>query len=163
MKQQVPKELLLDIDDIIPILNKISIFAALNDKQLYTIFKLLMRTEYQKRDYVFEQGDQPKNIFIVLSGKVELVLNTGNSYLIKAMFGEGECFGETAVIGIQPHTASAIAVEDTKLIVLPKKSLFDIWETDKELFGILILNIAREACRRLNQADMTLLHYFSKK
>ncbi len=163
MQQQKPQDLLLKIDDVIPILNKISIFSALNDQQLYTIFNLLKSTEYKKGDMVFEQGDDPSNIFIILSGCVELVLNTGKSYLVKAKFQEGACFGETAVIGIQKHTASAIAVDDTKLIVFPKKALFKIWETDKELFGILILNIAREACRRLNQTDETLLHYFSEK
>lgn len=163
MQQQKPQDLFLAIEEVIPILNKISIFSALSDKQLYKIFKLLKRTEYKKGDMVFEQGDDPSNIFIILSGSVELVLNTGKSFLVKARFEEGACFGETAVIGIQKHTASAVAVEDTKLIVLPKKALFNIWETDKELFGILILNIAREACRRLNQADETLLHYFSEK
>lgn len=163
MEKPIPQDLLLEIDEIIPLLNKISIFGALNDKQLYVIFNLLKRIEYKKGDMVFEQGDAPSHIFIILSGCVELVLNTGKSFLVKARFEEGACFGETAVLGIQKHTAGAVAVEDSKLIVLSKKALFSIWETDKELFALLILNIAREACRRLSQSEETLLHYFSEK
>jgi hypothetical protein len=67
------------------------------------------------------------------------------------------------VIGIQPHQGAAIAVIDTQLIVLSRKSLMSIYASDKELFSILILNIAREVCRRLYASDNIFLHYLSKK
>ncbi len=75
----------------------------------------------------------------------------------------GDCFGETAAIGIQPHSASALAVEDTELIVLSRAALLSIFDSDKELFGMLILNIAREACRRLHKSDEIFLHYVRAK
>lgn len=80
-----------------------------------------------------------------------------------ASFKEGNCVGETGVIGIQPHSATAIAMTDTDLIVLTSEELLAIYETDKDLFGCLMLNIAREACRRLHKTDETLLHYFHRK
>jgi hypothetical protein len=46
---------------------------------------------------------------------------------------------------------------------LSKKALMSIYESDKELFGILILNIAREVCGRLHSTDDILLHYLLKK
>jgi len=52
---------------------------------------------------------------------------------------------------------------DTKLIVLSRQTLLSIFNLDKEIFGILILNIAREACRRLHDTDEILLHYVCKK
>ncbi|MHC4873805.1 MAG: cyclic nucleotide-binding domain-containing protein [Planctomycetota bacterium] len=162
MSDHDPLEPLLDVEEVVPILNKIAVFGGLNDRQLADIFKLLQKTKYAKGSFVFEKGDSPSHIYIVLSGRVELLLEAGGKFLAKNIFEKGDCFGETAVIGIQKHTASAVALEETKLIVLPRKALFNIWETDKELFGMLVLNIAREACRRLNQADETLLHYFAE-
>ena len=120
-------------------------------------------TEYAKGEFVFEAGDAPSDIYIVWAGSVELVLDAEGEALAEAVLGVGECFGETAVIGIERHSASAVAKEDTKLIVLPREVLFDLWESDKELFGMLVLNIAREACRRLHRADEILLHYFAHK
>jgi hypothetical protein len=38
-----------------------------------------------------------------------------------------------------------------------------IYASDKELFSILILNIAREVCRRLYASDDIFLHYLSEK
>ena len=61
-------------------------------------------------------------------------------------------------------TSSALAAADTDLIVLDRHALLSIFELDKELFSLLILNIAREACRRLHKADDVLLHYvFDRK
>ena len=61
------------------------------------------------------------------------------------------------------ETAPPPPEEDAELIVLPRDGLFSLWETNTELFATLVLNIAREACRRLGRADENLLHYFGAK
>ena len=152
---------LLDIESIFSILNKISIFGGLSDKQLYSVFKLLQKVSYSAGEYIFKQGEAPGHIYIIRSGKVKIVINAEGTPLEIIEFGVGQCFGETSVIAIQSHSASAIASEDTELIVLSRTALLSIFDSDKKLFGILILNIAREACRRLHKTDEILLHYVS--
>jgi CRP/FNR family cyclic AMP-dependent transcriptional regulator len=153
----------LEIADVLPILNEISIFAGLTDKQLLTLFRLLEKVCYKKGEKVFEQGNQPSHIYIIQSGSVKLVINEKSDPLELIVFGQGHCFGETSVIGIQPHAATAVAVEDTELIVLSRNALLSLLKTDLDLFSILILNIAREACRRLHKTDEILLHYVLRK
>lgn len=160
MKEYKPLE---DIKGVMAILNRISIFGGLSEKQLRSIFKLLKKVSYSEGEYIFKIGDEPGEIYIVKSGTVKLVDETDEGILELAQLDVGEIFGETSVIGIQPHEASAIAVEDTELIVLSRGALLSIFDTDKELFGMLILNLAREVSRRLHQADETLLHYVLKK
>jgi CRP/FNR family cyclic AMP-dependent transcriptional regulator len=157
-----PREPLLDLDEVLAILNRISLFGGLDDRQLYEVFRQLQCTQYTKGEFVFREGDAPSDIYIVQSGSVELVLDADGMALAEAEFGVGACFGETAVIGIEPHTASAVVKENAELIILPRTALFDFWDTDKALFGMLVLNIAREACRRLARADEVLLHYVGK-
>lgn len=154
---------LLDIENILPILNRISILGGLSEKQLYSVFQWLKHARYKADEYVFQQGGAPSYIYIIRSGAVKIVAQRDDTCLELIAFGVGDCFGETSVLGIEPHSASAIAVETTELIILSREALFSIFEHDKELFAILILNIAREACRRLHKSDETLLHYFSKK
>jgi CRP/FNR family cyclic AMP-dependent transcriptional regulator len=154
---------LLDIEDVLRILNEISIFAGLSDKQLYTLFRLLEKTRYKKGEKVFEQGSQPSHIYIIQSGSVKLVINEKSNPLELIVLGQGQCFGETSVIGIQPHAATAVTAEDTELIVLSRNALLSLIKTDLNLFSILILNIAREACRRLYKTDEILLHYVLRK
>ena len=150
---------LLDIDEVLPILNEISIFAGLSDAQLYELFKLLQKTRYSAAEKIFEEGEQPSHIYIVQSGGVKLVVNAEDTPLELIVFEEGQCFGETSVIGIQPHAATAVCVEDTELIVLSRNALLSLYKSDLEMFSTLVLNIAREACRRLAKTDVILLHY----
>lgn len=148
-----------DIENILPILNKIAILGGLNNSQLYKIFKLVKRTQYDRGEYVYKAGDAPSHIYIVESGEVKVVVENSQVSLEMWTLKVGDCFGETSVIGIQSHTSSVIAVEKTELIVLEKKSLLNIFDTDKELFGLLILNIARETSRRLLKLDKIILNY----
>ena len=163
MENKKTYEPLLDIENVLAILNKISILAGLSDSQLYTLFKLLSCVSYKTNETVFEQGDEPGHIYIVKKGRVKLVIWEDDTPLELIVFEEGHCFGEASVIGIQRHQGTVIAVEDTELIVLSRKALMSIYDSDKDIFSILILNIAREVSRRLYASDDILLHYLSKK
>ncbi|KPK45266.1 MAG: hypothetical protein AMJ65_00275 [Phycisphaerae bacterium SG8_4] len=154
---------LLDIEDVLPIINEISIFAGLSDKQLYALFRLLKKVSYRAGERVFEEGTQPSHIYVVQSGSVKLVVNAEQTPLELIVFEKGHCFGETSVIGIQPHAATAVCVEDTELIVLSRSALLSLYKSDLGMFSTLVLNIAREACRRLHKTDEILLHYVQRQ
>ncbi len=154
---------LLEVKKVIPILNKISILAGLDDGQLYDIFRLLEKVSYSKGEVVFKQGDQPSYIYIIKKGKIKLFVQNGESQFELVTFSEGDCFGESSIIGIRPHAATAVAQEDTELVVMSRSTLMSLYESDIHLFSTLILNIAREACRRLNASGETILRYVNKQ
>jgi len=154
---------LTDIENVLPILNRIAIFAGLSDKQLYCLFKTLQKTSYQKDEIIFKQGDSPSHIYIIESGTVKLYLEAEGTNFELIEFSVGDCFGETALMSIEAHTASAIAAEKTDLIVLSSKALLSLYNTDKDVYIMIILNIAREVSRRLNKTDNILLHYVLDK
>ncbi len=159
MNQALGQHISLDVQHMLSILDKISIFGGLSQEQQYTLFQYLEEVHYGPHEMIFKQGDEPSHIYIVLQGRVRLVFDVDNSPLSRAELGPGACFGETSVIGIQAHSASTVTQEPTDLIVLSKQALMRIFEEDKELFSMLILNIAREASRRLHQTDALLSHY----
>lgn len=154
---------LLHIEDVLPVLNRIAILGGLTDAQLYRVFQRLQTVAYKKGELVFEQGSAPSHIYIIRSGTVKLVSYIDNEPLELAELGAGACFGETAVISIHRHEVSVVAVEQTELLILPREHLFAWYDTDAELFGMLMLNIAREACRRLNKTENLMLHYATQK
>jgi len=150
---------LLEVEKVLPILNRIAILGGLDDAQLYTVFRLLETEHYKAKEFIFRQGDSPSHIRIVWSGRVRIIEQVNGEPLELYEFVTGDCFGETSVIAIHRHTASAQAVVDTDLLVIPRDRLFALYETDPKLFGMLMMNIAREACRRLNRTEETMLHY----
>jgi CRP-like cAMP-binding protein len=55
--------------------------------------------------------------------------------------------------------ATAIAVEDSEVMVLSRQALLGLRNEDIELFALLMMNVAREIARRLKLTDDILLHY----
>jgi len=153
----------VEIEEVQAILKKISILAGLTEAQLCRLAGLLEKVTYRAEEHIFEQGQQPSHIYVVKSGRIKLVAEKFGTNLELIVFGQGQCFGESSIIGIQPHAATAIAMEETELIVLSRNTLLSLYKTDLELFSILILNIARETCRRLHATDEVLLHYVLRK
>lgn len=160
MKELIP---LFEIEKIIPLLSKISIFGGLDDNQLYKMFRILQKVSYKNEEYIFNQGEAPTHIYIILAGRVRMVEEVEGKIYQLFEFGPGNCIGEDSVIGIHPHTLSAMAIGEVELAVIPKKSLLDLYESDKDLFSLLVLNIAREISRRLKLTDNLLLHYIDSK
>lgn len=162
-QEQIIYQPLLEIEDVLPILGQISILAGLTQEQQHSLFRLLEKTTYKKGQTIFRQGHQPTHIYIIKSGAVQLIVSQDDTPFELVVFHQGQCFGEASVIGILPHAATAFAMEDTEVIVLSRETLMNLYDDDIKLFSILILNIARESCRRLHSSSETLLHYFMNK
>lgn len=157
MTERTPREPLLEVEKVLPILDQIVIFGGLSEFQLYEIFKRLKLVHYNSGETIFDVGDSASYIYIVQSGRVDLFYKVGGKPVLKAELLPGACFGDVSVIGIQPHTASAVAVEKSDLLVLSGEALDDLFHSDLNLFSMLVLNIAREACRRLHKTNKQLV------
>jgi len=148
-----------NIEEVLPFLKKVTVFNGLNSAQLDKICKLLKTVQYGQGEFIYKRGDALSNIFIIKQGEVKMIFEDNGLQLELISFKEGDCFGETSVIGILTHSSNALVVRPTELILLEPGKLLNIYETDKELFGLLILNIARETSRRLHQSNEALIQH----
>ncbi len=130
--------------------DKISLFGGLSDRQLDLMLPYLKFASFSKGHYVFKQGQLPSSVFIVLSGEVNLQVRRDDGSYATMSYSAGDCFGETSLIGIQPQLGSALVVADTEVVVLSRSCLLDVVAYDQEMFGILMMNIAREVSRRFH-------------
>lgn len=84
------------------------------------------RQQYAAGDVVFEVGDTGDRMFGVVSGSV--VLSRGGEEI--ARIGEGDTFGEMAIIDGSPRSATATAVVETELVAIDKRTFtFLVHET----------------------------------
>ena len=56
---------LTDIENVLPVLDKISLFGGLSEKQLYTLFKTLEKVTYEQGELIFKEGDPSSHIYII--------------------------------------------------------------------------------------------------
>ena len=150
---------IIEADEITKILEEIAIFGGLTTQQLNLIKPHLEKVVYKAGEEIFHEGTPPSHIYIVESGSVRIVSGYPDHPCDLVEFKVGACFGEMSVIGIQPHSATALALSETELIVLSRNTLMNLYKDCPEVFGVLVLNIAREACRRLFETDKTLQLY----
>lgn len=76
---------------------------------------------HQKDEMLFEEGQAGECAFIVETGLVEIFKVVEGETVRLATMGEGELFGEMAVIDGSPRMANARAAEDSVIVYLPQK------------------------------------------
>lgn len=145
--------------ELLDILRAVTVFSGFSDTELQQVCGSCSVMQARIGEVLFEQGTPATEIFILLKGKVTIILNLTEEPLELVELGPGSCIGEASVIGIQDHSASVVALTDSTLIVLSRKVIMQILEQDKGLFSLLILNIARELARRLHYTDEVLFQY----
>jgi CRP/FNR family cyclic AMP-dependent transcriptional regulator len=148
---------LRDAASVKAILEQISFLGGLSDDQLGTILGLLECATYKKGEIIAQRGEEPTHIFIIASGRVDLIIEDGDHTVPKRSFEVGDCFGEAAVLSLINNTASFIAAADCSLIAFSRKSLNRLHRDDPDLFCRLILNLARDLARKLQYTDEILL------
>lgn len=108
---------------------------------------------YHKAEVVFRQNTPGKEMYIIYSGKVDLVVQSGQSDTKLATLGPGEFFGEMALIDDSPRSAAAVAAEDdTRIIVLDKGKLVELLSQQPEI-GVIMMETL---CRRLRTTNEAL-------
>ena len=125
--------------------------------------KYLEEGLFQAGEYIFQKGDDPLHIYIVKKGKVDLLITDQEVILKKKTLVAGDCFGEASLMAMHRHTATAVALEESTVMILSRRALLRFRKEDTELFSLLMMNIARELARRLELTDEILLHYIKTR
>lgn len=73
--------------------------------------------------YIFREGDEGNEAYIIQSGQVEISRKSGQRDVHIAKVGKGSFIGEMALIDAKPRMATARALKDTDLMVIPKSTL----------------------------------------
>ena len=148
-----------NIDSVLSILSKIAIWGGLLDEERSKVFKRLEIGFFKKGEYIFKKDDQPSHIYIVKSGKIDIFISDRDTIIEKETLAVGGCFGVAALMAMETHMGTAIAREDSEVLVLSRQSLLELRHEDIHLFALLMMNIAREIARRLKLTDDILLNY----
>jgi len=152
-------EPLREFTPVLSMISEISIFGGVSDVQWSTILPKLERGEFRKGERIFQRGDEPTHIYILQSGRVELLISDNDVTFEKKVLGPGECFGQVSLMSMHRHTATAVAEEDTVIVALSRHALIELQRENIALFALLMMNVSRELARRLLLTDNLLLQY----
>ena len=73
---------------------------------------------------VFFENEEGDFFFMILEGRIKVtILGDDGREIILSMLGPGDFFGEMALLDNEPRSATAIAVEESELLVAPPHRL----------------------------------------
>jgi len=112
--------------------------------------KIGFAKKYKEEDYICRENDPGDEMYIILAGKVDIMLDSidGSSMKVSEVC-PGGFFGEMSILEGLPRSASAVASEDTILLVI-KKENFEIFIEKQPRMALSILKCLSGRIRNLN-------------
>jgi signal transduction histidine kinase len=109
--------------------------------------KTAHRVRFTPRKVIFDEHDPSDAIYLVLSGRVELLKHSsGEHYHTLAYASENDYFGELGVLDGSGRSARAVTQTEVEAAMLPRRIFLDVlsrcpWETTMGLFMNVIENL----------------------
>jgi CRP/FNR family cyclic AMP-dependent transcriptional regulator len=132
------------------ILRKVPLFGQLAAPDLDRVAAISRERSYPRNSVILFEDDPGDALYVIAQGQVKVVLigEDGREVILSVM-GEGEFFGEMALIDDEPRSAHVIAMEDSALLVIRREDFQDLLKQTPGI-GLVLL---RELSRRLRRVD----------
>jgi CRP/FNR family transcriptional regulator len=132
----------------------LSPFASLTRSELDTLVSKSYKKKFDKNQFLFQEGDDPKGLFFVKQGHVALLKQapTGKNLIVKVVT-PGEFCGEVGVFNNIPYIATAQALVDTELYVISREDLLSFIQSHPEVIPKLIGMSVRKIIEAFTMID----------
>ncbi len=142
----------------VDLLRRTDIFERLPEAELLQVAKLLRERKFAEEQLLFEQGDPGNALYVITQGRVKIfIADQFGREKVLAFLGEGEIFGEMAVLTGAARSATAQASTNLKVLEL-RKDDFDVLlannvEVLKEMLRVVNLRQALTTQRLSQEAS----------
>ncbi|RRB06911.1 response regulator [Larkinella rosea] len=106
----------------------------------------------RKKQFVYSEGDEPTRLFFLKSGKVKTIrINTEGKEFITGIYNSGDFFGYLALLEGVDYTDSAVTLEDSQLVYIPKGDFQALVSVNPEISSQFIKMLASYVGEREQQ------------
>jgi CRP-like cAMP-binding protein len=135
------------------LLRRIDLFADLTDREADTVLDLMREKSLERGTTVFHQNDSGGGLYLILAGSVKIT-RTGRDGrdVTVAVLAEGNFFGEMSLLDGQPRSASATALQPTRLLVLDREH----FQRHVLAHPRIVAKLLGELSKRLRAADQSI-------
>lgn len=132
------------------------LFRSFTDEHFETLSGLISEVRsVPDGDYLLKEGDAAHEIFILEHGSVEIQVTDEGSRTAHtvATLGAGECLGEVALLDDGPRSASARALGDVQVAVVPLDALSRLGIDDLSTETLMKINLGRNIAQRIRSTN----------
>jgi CRP-like cAMP-binding protein len=141
------------------ILRNIPLLQFARERDLSPLLKPACIVQYAPKETVFCQGDSGSHMFVVLSGRVRIWINSGiDRCKTLAHIERGGFFGEMALMGGYHRSASAEATEATCLLKVSESEYKNLLRGNWPMTEFLLGELSQRLRRTNDQLENLLSH-----
>lgn len=133
----------------------------IDETGLQKIANITQQFVIKKGEQLFKEKDETKGLWMIQSGKIEISRMTADGWRqTLVVLPTGHFFGELSILENRKHVASATALEDSQLLLIPKEEFTNLVEKDCALALKLVIKIAivmSKNLRRMNDKFLSAL------
>lgn len=120
-------------------LRQIPAFHKLTDEQLEQLAAVMIRGRYTAGQIIFMEGEQARSLWFVAQGRVKITKQSLNGRVQGlCMMNRGKCFGTCPLFDMATNPATAQAVDEVTLFILPENALQQLKERNPHLVKALL-------------------------
>ena len=151
-------------DALCGMIEAVPMFSSLTRPDVKLLSGYVRAYEAKKDAVIFTEGTKGMFMCIVLAGRVD-ILKEGQERDQKkvATVRPGKSMGEMSLLDELPYSATAIAREDTQLLLLTRMNFERLTNEQPVLGNMLLRQIARLMSLRLRQTTGILLDYLGSE
>ncbi|MGR9106158.1 MAG: cyclic nucleotide-binding domain-containing protein [Gammaproteobacteria bacterium] len=124
------------------------LFSYLSSNELMEILSLASVREYKKGEVIVKEGDAADQFFIIVAGSADVVKDDQ----CVARREKGDSIGEMGWVDYSPRSATVICVQDSRLLVFPRDSLYRLFKKESKLAVKFFWSLCRSLNDRLRGA-----------
>lgn len=137
--------------DKVVILKRLPFFARCTDRQLLLIAERTRLLEYKKGEVIYRQGSPADAFYIVVSGRLRVVVRDADFEKTVAFLHNDDVFGEISLLTGENHSADIHAINDTLVLQLQKADFDEVINRVPPL----VLHLSRILSKRLRTKELT--------
>jgi CRP/FNR family cyclic AMP-dependent transcriptional regulator len=125
-------------------LQRTPFFGGLVDEALDRVIGMIEERRFAAGEEVVREGKPGTSMFIIHEGDLVVCKEGPSGSRVRLVhLGPGDFFGETALIAVQPRTATVVAETPSRLYELTARGLYQLYQTDVHAYVMVLQNINR--------------------
>lgn len=133
--------------------HQIPIFSDLSGQETGRILRITSERNFPANAEIFKPGDATDAFYIILDGKVEIILPTPSGKTSIATLSNRSVFGEMSFIGKRNRSALARALEDTRVNRIDGPQFQDMLDKGDLAAYKVMANFAKLIAGRLRRVE----------
>lgn len=105
-----------------------------------------------KKQFIYTEGDEPTRLYFLKSGRVKTIrTNNDGKELVTGLYNAGEFFGDLALLEETNYTDSALTLDDSELVYIPKDDFRQLLLVQPEVGREFVRLLAGRVSEKENQ------------